>query len=444
MIFSSQLGKLDGKTSEQAVKTIENHLRKIQEELEYRLGNLDSTNVTEIDTNETKLSGALVELISEHESGFARITLSLHEIQAEVADEINGLSSLVTQTAREIRSELSNEVDGLSSTISQTALAIRTELANEIIGVNSTIQQTASTIRAEVSSELESVTSSFQVSIGQIQSRVEDTENGLSTLTQTASSLSSRVENVEGNYSSLSQTVNGISSTVSNQGNSISSLQQASNSLSASVSSLQTGMSTALKLDSTGVYIVDQSGKQVTISGGQINAQGLVITSANLPADVAKKSDIPTSVSDLDNDSGFTSLSAVQSYISRQGYENATGIVEIIEGTVNADFINALGVSAKYMDGDIITVNYRNTAYAYMYAGKNTANTTAFEIFGINGLRLTGGGNIFLKAAGGQQLNLGADGLCQLSGGPLAIGEASYGDSLPSSGTWGQVFFLLE
>lgn len=361
MIFSSQLGKLDGQTSEQAVKTIANHLRKVQEELEYRLGNLDSTNVTEIDTGLTEMRGPLVQLIAENEEAVAQLIVAGNEIRAEV----------------------SRELEGLSSTVSQTAVQLRSEFTNMKMEVESSFDQTASEIRAEVSSELANIESAFSVQMGQITGKVND---------------------------------------------------------------LQTGMSHALKLDSNGVYIVDQDGNQVAIQGGQIEATGLKITSANLPEGLAMKSDIPTSTSQLTNNSGFTSLSAVQSYVSNLGYTNATGVVSIINGTVNADFINALGVTARYLSGDVITVNNGAATYAIMYAGRNSSGTTAFELYGTNGLRLTAGGNVYMCSSGGQVLNLGKDGLCQLTGGPLVIDTNSYGplSNRPGTGTYGQVYFVLE
>ena len=46
---------LSGKSSEEAIFAIENYLRANQEELEYILTHLDSSNIIEIDTNKTKI-----------------------------------------------------------------------------------------------------------------------------------------------------------------------------------------------------------------------------------------------------------------------------------------------------------------------------------------------------------------------------------------------------
>ena len=158
MIFSSQLGKLDGYTNEQAVKAVANHLRKVQEELEYRLSVLDSENITEIDTNITKMSGPLIELIAENEKAVAQLTIAGNEIRAEVTRELEGLHSEISQTATQLQSQFSNE----------------------LLEVQSSFSQTASEIRAEVSSEIAQVQSSFSVQMNAISGVVLDLQTGQS------------------------------------------------------------------------------------------------------------------------------------------------------------------------------------------------------------------------------------------------------------------------
>ena len=46
---------LSGKSDREAIKIIENFLRANQEELEYILTHLDSSNIIEIDINKTKI-----------------------------------------------------------------------------------------------------------------------------------------------------------------------------------------------------------------------------------------------------------------------------------------------------------------------------------------------------------------------------------------------------
>lgn len=58
MIFTQQLGKVEATNPVEAVKIMERHLRYMQEQLEYTLMNLDSDNITEIDTSNTNISSS--------------------------------------------------------------------------------------------------------------------------------------------------------------------------------------------------------------------------------------------------------------------------------------------------------------------------------------------------------------------------------------------------
>lgn len=52
-IFTQSLKKIDPQNPAEALKAMAQHIQYIQEQLEYTLMNLDSTNINEIDTNET-------------------------------------------------------------------------------------------------------------------------------------------------------------------------------------------------------------------------------------------------------------------------------------------------------------------------------------------------------------------------------------------------------
>lgn len=93
------------------------------------------------------------------------------------------------------------------------------------------------------------------------------------------------------------------------------------------------------------VDAVNVTGK---LTASQIDATELKVSAANvtgsltigqLPSDVAVQDDIPQYISDLYDDSDFV---------------NETGVVEIIDGTVTADYVNALGVSAQYLKGKYV------------------------------------------------------------------------------------------
>lgn len=57
-IFTQSLRKIDMSNPQEAVKEMANHIRYIQEQLEYTLMNLDSSNVTEIDTDKTNIGSS--------------------------------------------------------------------------------------------------------------------------------------------------------------------------------------------------------------------------------------------------------------------------------------------------------------------------------------------------------------------------------------------------
>ena len=57
-IFTQSLRKVDLANPAEAIKEMANHIRYIQEQLEYTLMNLDSSNVTEIDTAQTNIGSS--------------------------------------------------------------------------------------------------------------------------------------------------------------------------------------------------------------------------------------------------------------------------------------------------------------------------------------------------------------------------------------------------
>ena len=55
-IFAQSLQKIDTSNPQDAVKKLYNHIKYIQEQLEYTLLNLDSQNISEIDTDKTVIT----------------------------------------------------------------------------------------------------------------------------------------------------------------------------------------------------------------------------------------------------------------------------------------------------------------------------------------------------------------------------------------------------
>ena len=197
------------------------------------------------------------------------------------------------------------------------------------------------------------------------------------------------------------------------------------------------GKYTELKTTIDGVTITDKSGT-TRIKGSSIETETLKVSSANitgtltigqLPSSVAETSDIPTSISQLYNDSG---------------YQTAQGVTTIINGTVTTDYIYALGVEASTLRGSTIALkdSSNNTI-----GGFTLADTTTSTGLGMTttwgGIKIQPAGNIFLQAGTGGSITV-QNGLVQLGSAALCLATASFGPYAPSgAGTAGQLYIQL-
>lgn len=86
---------------------------------------------------------------------------------------------------------------------------------------------------------------------------------------------------------------------------------------------------------------------------------------------------------------GGTNIASQLNYLSNTVYTQLSALM---------NYIDYQGQYGGDLTGNIITVG---GGYGYLYAGTNTAGTTAFEINGPYGLRLMSGGNIYASANGG-------------------------------------------
>ena len=229
MIFSSQLGKLDGTNTEQSLKSVANHLRKMQEELEYRLSVLDSSNITEIDADLTKFF------------------VKGEEISNILADQ-DGKMSQFEQTVAGFRQAVADYEEGYSEW-TQTVDGFTQQVGN-----------------------YEEQFSTWQQTVDGFTQQVADYTTGYSSWQQTVAGFNQTVANYSNQYSSWQQTVDGFNQTVTNYGNQYSTWTQTVNGFQQTVNNMQTGLSMALRMDSGGVYITDQDGNMVTINGAQIDA----------------------------------------------------------------------------------------------------------------------------------------------------------------------------
>lgn len=135
--------------------------------------------------------------------------------------------------------------------------------------------------------------------------------------------------------------------------------------------------------------------KTGTIDADRIDADNLYVNAANitgsltvgqLPDSVAEKSDIPTRTSDLTNDSG---------------YQTRSGVVNIIDGTVTADFVEALEVSASTLRGSTIYVQNRSgSSVGYISTSSADSGGRAIDINSYGAGRFVANGNLHFNGNG--------------------------------------------
>lgn len=139
-----------------------------------------------------------------------------------------------------------------------------------------------------------------------------------SLIAKTAEEISLEIQSISGEVTSLKLTLDGVTITDSSG----------------------TTLINGSKIETSELY-VDAANITGQLTASQINAENLQVSAANitgtltigqLPSDVATDSDIPTKVSQLTNDSG---------------YQNASGVTTIVNGTVTTDYVEALGITVN-------------------------------------------------------------------------------------------------
>ena len=296
----------------------------------------------------------------------------------------------------------------------------------QLAETRSLISKTSEEILLKVENELEGLSSSFSVQLQQIQSQVTGLNGQVSSITQKVDNITLSVSNGS-TSSSISLSVGGV--TVSSQTIQMNGLVTftglANGTTTIDGACIKTGTIEASRIDTDSLYV-----NAANITGS--------LTIGQLPNNVATTGDIPDKVSDLEND---------------EGYQTERGVVTIIDGTVDADYVNALGIRARYLQGETVQLLSSSGSIVGAMDIVNT-NTGDGLTIGTNrgGIRIETGrsGNIYISSGYGPFLMLGygdtgSTAMCQLGGGPLVIPGASYGNRAPSgSGEYGEVYFQLE
>ena len=296
----------------------------------------------------------------------------------------------------------------------------------QISETRSLISKTSEEILLKVENELEGLSSSFSVQLQQIQSQVTGLNGQVSSITQKVDNITLSVSNGS-TSSSISLSVGGV--TVSSQTIQMNGLVTftglANGTTTIDGACIKTGTIEASRIDTDSLYV-----NAANITGS--------LTIGQLPNNVATTGDIPDRVSELEND---------------EGYQTERGVVTIIDGTVTADYVEALGVRARYLQGETVQLLSSRGSLVGTMDIVNT-NTGDGLTIGTNrgGIRIETGqsGNIYISSGYGPFLMLGygdtgSTAMCQLGGGPLVLPGASYGNRAPSgSGEYGEVYFQLE
>ena len=296
----------------------------------------------------------------------------------------------------------------------------------QLAETRSLISKTSEEILLKVENELEGLSSSFSVQLQQIQSQVTGLNGQVSSITQKVDNITLSVSNGS-TSSSISLSVGGV--TVSSQTIQMNGLVTftglANGTTTIDGACIKTGTIEASRIDTDSLYV-----NAANITGS--------LTIGQLPNNVATTGDIPDKVSELEND---------------EGYQTERGVVTIIDGTVDADYVNALGIRARYLQGETVQLLSSRGSLVGTMDIVNTNSGDGLTI-GTNrgGIRIETGqsGNIYISSGHGPFLMLGygdtgSTAMCQLGGGPLVIPGASYGNRAPSgSGEYGEVYFQLE
>ena len=296
----------------------------------------------------------------------------------------------------------------------------------QLAETRSLISKTSEEILLKVENELEGLSSSFSVQLQQIQSQVTGLNGQVSSITQKVDNITLSVSNGS-TSSSISLSVGGV--TVSSQTIQMNGLVTftglANGTTTIDGACIKTGTIEASRIDTDSLYV-----NAANITGS--------LTIGQLPNNVATTGDIPDKVSDLEND---------------EGYQTERGVVTIIDGTVDADYVNALGIRARHLQGETVQLLSSRGSLVGTMDIVNTNSGDGLTI-GTNrgGIRIETGqsGNIYISSGHGPFLMLGygdtgSTAMCQLGGGPLVIPGASYGNRAPSgSGEYGEVYFQLE
>ena len=229
--------------------------------------------------------------------------------------------------------------------------------------------------RKEINRQLAQTRSLISKTSEQIMLEVENEIKGLSaSITVELNNITQRVEGLDGEFTEVSTTLDGLT------------IKDSTGETKIKGSSVETD-----------TLIVNAANINGTLKANQIDATNLHVNAANidgeltigqLPNSVATTGDIPQYTSELINNSG---------------YQTESGVTTIVRGTVTTDYVNALGVSARYLQGQsVYLLNSGGGIVGAMTMTGASSSSYAVDLTSYGALRLTARyGAAYLQGGGG-------------------------------------------
>ena len=167
----------------------------------------------------------------------------------------------------------------------------------------------------------------------------------------------------------------------------------------------------------TGTLTADQiDASNLKVDGANVTG---TLTSANISADRLTAGTINASNITLN---GYS----LSNFTNNMGYQNKTGVTNIITNTVDADYINAFSIEADILRGNTIYIkNASGTTTASIDPGQTTS--AGLDISSYGNLFLSSGDNTYIYINTNKEIIAGAGGgALRPSGSSTSLGTASY------------------
>ena len=232
---------------------------------------------------------------------------------------------------------------------------------------------------------------------GGLESRVEDAEGNISTLTQTVNGFETRVSNAEGKISTLTQTVNGFETRVSDAEGNISTLTQTVNGFETRVSDAEGDISTlALTLYGFETRVSDAEGNVSTLTQTVTGFESRVSGNENSISLLAQNQysiSLRVSNNELKIDDMGVAINGKVTFenLSKAGQTVINGN-NITTGSINAIDLNGCKFTSESESGKVIIIASGSiTVYNgdFPVGGQYISGSNEYVIYGV-GLVLEG------------------------------------------------------